>query len=78
MTQLQQDKLTLMAIFNKLLAASIFDNVARVGLASTFSYETGEVYGAGMYRFNNALKQLLNEGTLVKSIEKSNRVYYSK
>jgi hypothetical protein len=77
MTVLQKDKSLIMTIFNKARNTSAFDNVARVGLATVFAIETGEVYGAGMPRFNNALKQLLAEGAIVKSIEKSNRVYYS-
>ena len=78
MSQLQKDKSLIITIIDKLLSTTKFNNVARVGLATTFQYETGEVYGAGMYRFNNALKQLLAEGELVKSIGKYNRVYYSR
>jgi hypothetical protein len=78
MSQLKKDKSLLITIIDKLLAVYKFNNIARVGLATTFAYETGEVYGEGMPRFNNALKQLLNEGAIVKSIGKYSRVYYSK
>jgi hypothetical protein len=78
MTQLQKDKSLIITISNDILNNSVFNNVARVALASRFSTDTGELYGTRMPRFNNALKQLLDEGALVKSIEKSNRVYYSK
>ena len=71
-TKKQMEKDTIVQIIKKATANSAFDNVARVSISQVFSMETGELYGKGMPRFNNALTDLINEGIITRTFKGRN------
>ena len=65
MTQKQNDKDYILNLINRALVTSEFDNVARKQMVMLWAYESGEKYGSGSPRFNQAIKQLIAEGLVV-------------